>query len=247
MCARHSGAACWWAGGCRAYTRQQSLAGLPSRAGPLLPPLPPAPGQESWLGASGDLFRKRSGQRAARRSRSPPSRQSGDIIEGGGAVNRPGDSNTPAFLFSSGRCMLFVLSWSPEAGAGTRRRRLVVRRAAALTGLTPLLTCPPAAAAWHSTRQPRARRERSSRRPSSSTLPAEPHLVHLLGGRFRPVLFVGEGWHSLSLATCIARACVHEFGICPVRSGAESPSESLCHEACRRVASLVKLSRLRPA
>jgi hypothetical protein len=158
MCARHSGAACWWAGGCRAYTRQQSLAGLPSRAGPLLPPLPPAPGQESWLGAPGDLFRERSGQRAARRSRSPPSRQSGDIIEGGGAVNRPGDSNTPAFLFSSGRCMLFVLSWSPEAGAGTRRRRLVVRRAAALTGLTPLLTCPPAAAAWHSTRQPRARK-----------------------------------------------------------------------------------------
>ena len=76
----------------------------------------------------------------------------------GGRRQSAWDSNTPAFLLSSGRCMLFVFSWSPEAGAGTRRRRLVVRRSAALMGLTPLLTCPPAAAAWCSTRQPRARK-----------------------------------------------------------------------------------------
>jgi hypothetical protein len=42
------------------------------------------------------------------------------------------------------------------------------------------------------------------------------------GGRFS-VRFVGEGWHSLSLATCIARARVHEFGVCPVRGPELSP------------------------
>ena len=125
--------------------------------------------------------------------------------------------HTGPFSFHRAGACSSCFSWNLKAGAGTRRRRLVVRRAAALMGLTPLLTCPPAAAAWRSTRQPRARKGEEQPEAEQLDIASGAALGSPFGGTFSVRFVVGEGWHSLSLATCIARACVHEFGICLVR------------------------------